>query len=243
MRLALSRFALLAALSTAVIALGTACGGSGGSDAVSGCDIQPGTSCQGADLSGADLSGVDLSKALLSDANLEGTNLSGADLSEAKLDGAQIVDTDLSEADLTGATLEGATISGANFDGATLCGTIRTDGTTDDSSCPASTDTTETTDTTSTTDSGGQAAEVTSFTVGKLVCPSGGGDGTVTVTWATDAATAARLDVDGSEVESAGPSGSAELPMPCDGADHEVSVVPLSDAGAGEPESETVSSG
>jgi hypothetical protein len=243
MRLALRRFALFAAASTAVVVLGTACGGSDGPDSVSGCDVQPATSCQGADLSGADLSGVDLSRAVLSDANLEGTNLSGADLSEAKLDGAQIVDTDLSDADLTGATLEGATISGTNLDDATLCGTVRTDGTTDDSSCPASTDTTETTGTTSTTDSGGQAAEVTSFTVGELECPSGGSDGAVSVTWATEAATAARLEVDGSEVESAGPSGSADLSVPCDGADHELSVVPLSDAGAGDPASETVSSG
>jgi hypothetical protein len=29
---------------------------------------------------------------------------------------------------------------------------------------------------------------------------------------------------------------------PCDGVQHELSVVPLSDAGAGQPESETVSS-
>jgi hypothetical protein len=240
MRLDLSRFALGAAVSTAVVALGTACGGSDSPDSVSGCDIQPGTSCQGADLSGADLSGVDLSRAVLSDANLEGTNLSGADLSEAKLDGAQVVDTDLSDADLTGSTLEGATISGTNLDGATLCGTIRTDGTTDDSDCPASGGTTQTTDT---TDTGDQAAEVTSFTVDDLECPSAGGDGTVSVTWATEAATAARLEVDGREVQSVGPSGSADLSVPCDGADHEVSVVPLSDAGAGEPESETVSSG
>ena len=65
----------------------------------------------------------------------------------------------------------------------------------------------------------------------------------MSVTWATDAATAARLEVDGTEVESAGPSGSADLSVPCDGADHEVSVVPLSDAGAGQPETETVSAG
>jgi hypothetical protein len=241
MRLVPARTALVVAVSVAVVALGTACGGSDdGPDSVSGCEIQAGTSCPGADLSGADLSGADLSRAVLSDANLEGTNLSGADLDEAKLDGARLVDTDLSDADLTGATLEGATISGTNLDGATLCGTIRTDGMTDDSSCPAST---ETTGTTGTTDSGAQAAEITSFTVGELVCPAGGGDGTVPVTWATDASTAVRLEVDGAEADNAGPNGSADVSVPCDGADHEVSVVPLSDAGAGQPETETVSSG
>jgi hypothetical protein len=40
-----------------------------------------------------------------------------------------------------------------------------------------------------------------------------------------------------------GPSGSADVTVSCDGAEHEISVVPLSDAGEGEPESETVSSG
>jgi hypothetical protein len=79
--------------------------------------------------------------------------------------------------------------------------------------------------------------------VGDLDCPSGGGDGSVGVSWATEAATAVRLEVDGAEVQSAGPSGSADLAVPCDGAEHEVSVVPLSDAGAGEADSETVSSG
>ncbi len=60
---------------------------------------------------------------------------------------------------------------------------------------------------------------------------------------ATDASTAVRLEVDGTDVESAAPSGSADVAVPCDGADHEVAVVPLSDAGAGQPETETVSSG
>ena len=84
---------------------------------------------------------------------------------------------------------------------------------------------------------------VTSFTVGDVQCPAGGGDGTVSVMWATDASTAVRLEVDGTEVESAAPSGSADVAVPCDGADHEVAVVPLSDTGAGQPETETVSSG
>jgi hypothetical protein len=234
---------LVAALSLALVALASACGGSDGPETVNGCEIQAETSCPGADLSDADLEGADLSGSDLSGATLDGTNLSDANLSEANLTEAQISDADLSDADLTGATLEGATISGTNLDGATLCGTIRTDGTTDDSSCPASSDTTDTTETTGTDTTGAQGAEVTSFTVGDLDCPSGGGDGSVGVSWATEASTAVRLEVDGAEVQSAGPSGSADLAVPCDGAEHEVSVVPLSDAGAGEADTETVSSG
>ena len=230
-------------LSLALVALASACGGSDGPENVNGCEIQAETSCPGVDLSDADLEGADLSGADLSGATLDGTNLSDANLSEANLTDAQISDADLSDADLTGATLEGAMLSGTNLDGATLCGTIRTDGTTDDSSCPASSDTTDTTETTGTDTTGAQGAEVTSLTVGDLDCPSGGGDGSVGVSWATEAATAVRLEVDGTEVQSAGPSGSADLAVPCDGAEHEVSVVPLSDAGAGEADSESVSSG
>jgi hypothetical protein len=43
MRLDVTRFALLIAVSTAVAALGTACGGSDSPDSVSGCDIQAGS--------------------------------------------------------------------------------------------------------------------------------------------------------------------------------------------------------
>ena len=83
------------------------------------------------------------------------TNLSGANLTEANLSGAQIIDADLSDADLTRANLTDATITGTNLDGATLCGTTRTDGTVDDTSCPATTDTTETTDTSAESDGRG----------------------------------------------------------------------------------------
>ena len=242
MRPTLRLFLPFAALAVALVALASGCGGSDGPETVNGCEIQAETSCPVVDLSDADLEGTDLSGADLSGATLDGTNLSEANLSEANLTDAQISNADLSDADLTGATLEGAAISGTNLDGATLCGTIRTDGTTDDSSCPASSDTTDTTETTGTDTTGPQGAEVTSFTVGDLDCPSGG-DGSVGVSWATEAATAVRLEVDGAEVQSAGPSGSADLAVPCDGAEHEVSVVPLSDAGAGEADTETVSSG
>jgi hypothetical protein len=224
---------------TALIVIATGCGGSGGPESsVNGCEIQAGTSCPGADLSGANLASADLSGADLSTANLEGTSLSGANLTRANLSGAQIVDTDLSDADLTGANLTGATITGTNLAGATLCGTIRTDGTTDDTSCPPpSTDTTDTTDTTS------AAAEVTTFVVGDLMCPEDSSDGSITVSWTTENATAAEIGVDGEKVSETGPSGSKEVQVPCDGQPHDVSVTALSDAGAGESASQDVSSG
>lgn len=226
MRLERTLAVLLTATAAAVLATG--CGGSSGPESsVNGCEIQAGTSCSGTDLSGADLAGADLSGADLSSTNLEGTNLSGANLSEANLSGAQIVSTDLSDADLTG----------ANLDGATLCGTIRTDGTTDDTSCPASTETTETTETTA------SDAAVTSFEVGELDCSSGASTGTVTVSWTTEATTAVELSVDGQLANTAAPEGSADLVVPCDGATHDVSITPRSDSGSGETESQEVSSG
>ena len=230
------------ALAVALVAFTVGCGGSSGPETVNGCTIEPGALCSGADLSGADLSGADLTKANLTNANLEGTNLSGANLSEANLGGAQIIDTDLSDADLTGANLQDATITDANTEGATLCGTIRTDGTTDDSSCPSSETTDTETETTETTTEGAEAT-VTSFVVGDLSCPSAGADGDIAVSWTTAQATAARLEVDGETADETGPSGSASLTVPCDGAEHTVSVTALSDAGDGETESETVSSG
>lgn len=221
-------------VATALVVVATGCGGSSGPESsVNGCEIRAGTSCPGADLSGADLASADLSGADLSTANLEGTNLSGANLSRANLSGAQIVDTDLSDANLTSANLTGATITGANLQGATLCGTIRTDGTTDDSSCPPQTETTDTT----------SAAAVTTFVVGDLMCPADSSDGSITVAWTTQNATAAEIGVDGETVSETGPSGSEVVPVPCDGETHDVSVTALSDAGAGDSASEEVSSG
>jgi Pentapeptide repeats (8 copies) len=212
------------------------CGGADGPDSsVNGCVIQAATVCPGADLSGADLEGAELSGADLSSTNLQDTNLSGANLTGTNLSSAQIVDTDLSDADLTRANLTNATISGANLDGATLCGTIRTDGTTDDTSCPASTDTTDTTDTTAT-------AEVTSFALGVFDCAAGATEAPISVSWSTQSATAAELAVDGETATETGPSGTTEIQIPCDGEAHEVSVTALSDSGAGETESKEVSS-
>ena len=83
----------------------------------------------------------------------------------------------------------------ANLDGATLCGTTRTDGTIDDTSCPASTDTTDT-DTTETTETTEVAeAKVSSFDVSDLDCGSAT-TGPVTVTWETEDATAVEIAVD-----------------------------------------------
>ncbi|HEX2345550.1 MAG TPA: pentapeptide repeat-containing protein [Gaiellaceae bacterium] len=224
---------IVVAMLVAILAAG--CGGSDGPESeVNGCAIQPATQCAGADLSSANLEGADLSSANLSGANLEGTNLSGANLSEANLTSAQIVETDLSDADLTGTNLTGATISGTNLEGATLCGTIKTDGTTDDTSCPPSTETTDTTSTDTT---------VTSLVVGEFICSSGASDAAVAVSWTTQNATAAEIGLDGQTVSESGPSGSTTLQIPCDGETHEVSVTPLSDSGPGEPQSQEVSSG
>jgi hypothetical protein len=223
-------------------------GGSGAPDSVNGCVIEPSTLCPSADLSGADLSGADLSQATLTSANLEGTNLSGANLTEADLSGAQIVDADLSDANLTSANLTGADITGTNLDGATLCGTTRTDGTVDDTSCPASTETTATTETTDTTDTtettettttAASPAEVTSFDVGDLSC----GVATtapVTVSWEAENATAVEIAVDSFSPAGFGPTGSTSVVVPCDGESHQITITPRSDSGLGEPESKEV---
>ena len=232
---------IAAAIIVAVVAAG--CGGSSGPESsVNGCEIQPAAACAGADLSGADLAGADLSQSDLADTNLDGANLSGANLTGANLSGAQIVDADLSDADLTRANLSGATITGTNLDGATLCGTISTNGTTDDSSCPSPTDTTDTIETTETTDSTTSTeASVTSFAVGEPDCSEGSDEGSVTVSWATQDATAVELDVDDEKARGEGTSGSATIAIPCDGGAHNVSVTALSDSGVGETKTEEIS--
>ncbi len=235
MRAAL-KWGLAAVVATTLIA---GCGGSDGPETVNGCAIEPATSCPSADLSGASLDGADLSQATLTSANLEGTDLSGANLTEADLSGAQIVDADLSDADLTRANLTGATITGTNLDGATLCGTTRTDGTVDDTSCPASTDTTDTTDTTETTTTTSDA-EVSSFEVGDLTCGAAT-TAPVTVSWETENATAVEIAVDSVSPAGFGPSGSTSVVVPCDGETHTITITPQSDAGPGEPDSEEVS--
>jgi Pentapeptide repeats (8 copies) len=223
------RWVLAAVAATAVIA---GCGGSDGPETVNGCPIEPGTSCPSADLSGAELEGVDLSQATLTSANLEGIDLSGANLTEANLTAAQILDADLSDADLTRANLSGATITGTNLDGATLCGTTRTDGTVDDTSCPASTDTTTTT----------SSAEVTTFEVGDLSCGAAT-TAPVSVTWTAENATAVEIAVDSVAPASFGPTGTTNVVVPCDDESHTITITPQSDSGPGEPQSKEVSPG
>ena len=231
MRLAV-QWTVTVALAAAVL---SGCGGSDGPEAVNGCVIEPLASCASVDLSGADLEGADLSHATLSSTNLEGTNLSGANLTEANLSSAQIVDADLSDADLTGANLTNATISGTSLDGATLCGTFRTDGTVDDTSCPESTDTTETTTTAS------SDAEVTSFDVGDLTCDSAA-NVNVSVSWETENATAVEVALDTAAPTGFGPSGSTDISVPCDDAPHAITITPRNDSGTGVPETQEVSS-
>ena len=230
------RLALTAVLAVAALA---GCGGSDTPDAVGNCTIAPATQCPDADLSGADLDGVDLTGANLAGATLDGTNLSGANLTGVNLAGAQIGDSDLSDADLTRANLSGATITGTDLDGATLCGTIRTDGTTDDTSCPETTNTTETTDTTTTA---GEEPEVTSFDVSELSC-DGATSASVTVTWETENATAVEIALDTAAPTGFGPSGSTDLTVDCDGSPHAITITPQSDAGPGVPDTEQVTSG
>lgn len=232
MRLAL-QWVLTAVIAVAVLA---GCGGSDGPETVNGCVIEPSTQCPSADLSGADLEGADLSRASLGGANLEGTNLSGATLTEADLSGAQIIDADLSDADLTSANLTNATITGTDLDGATLCGTIRTDGTVDDTSCPETTETTDTTETTEVSE-----AEVTSFELTELDCGSAT-TGPVTVTWETEHATAVEVAVDTGSTTALGPSGSTTVVVACDGEPHAITITPQSDAGPGVPETKEVES-
>lgn len=226
------------AVAAVVLALLAGCGGSDDPATVNGCVIEPATGCANIDLSDADLSGADLSGSDLSGTTLENTNLSGANLTEANLSGAQIVDADLSDADLTRANLTGATITGTNLDGATLCGTTRTDGTTDDSSCPTS----DTTDATDTTDAGETSeAEVTSFELSELDCGAAT-TGPVTVTWETENATAVEVALDTAAPTPYPPSGTATVVVACDGQPHAITITPQSDSGPGVPETKEVSS-
>ena len=223
----------------ALVAL-AGCGGSDTPDAVGDCTIAPATACPGADLTGADLEGADLTGSNLSTTNLTDTNLSGANLTDANLSGAQIVGADLSDADLTRANLTGATITGTDLDGAILCGTTRTDGTTDDTSCPATTDTTDTTTTTTTTGSGD--AELTSFEVGELACDDAE-SASVSVAWATENATAVEIALDTAAPAGLGPSGSTNITVACDGAPPAITITPQGDEGPGVPETKQVESG
>lgn len=226
----LARFGVLAS----VVVVLAGCGGSD-EQTVNGCVIQPDTGCANIDLTGADLEGADLSGADLSGTNLTDVNLSGASLVETNLSGSQIVGADLSDADLTRANLSGATITNTDFTGAILCGTTRTDGTTDDSGCPATTDTTDT-ETVTPSDT---AAEITSFELSELDCGAAT-TGPVTITWETENATAVAVAVDTAAAASFPPSGSTTVVVPCDGQPHAVTITPQSDTGPGVPETKEI---
>jgi hypothetical protein len=105
----------------------------------------------------------------------------------------------------------------------------------------SSAETTSTTETTEVTE-----ATVASFDVGDLDCGSGEAEGSVEVSWETEAATAVELAVDGEPPGASagyGPEGTADLAIPCDGESHEVSVTALNDSGAGETVTEQVEPG
>jgi uncharacterized protein YjbI with pentapeptide repeats len=87
---------------------------------VSGCYLQPGTQCQGLDMTGADLTGAPLTAANLSGANLTTARVAGANLVTADLHGANLTVANLHGADLIAANLSGANLLGADLSGADL---------------------------------------------------------------------------------------------------------------------------
>jgi hypothetical protein len=90
-------------------------------------------------------------------------------------------------------------------------------------------------------------ATVTTWEVGGLDCKeTTESTAPVSVSWTTENATAVELAVDGSPPGASpgyGPSGSAELPVPCDDQAHTLSVTALDDAGSGQTMSETITAG
>jgi hypothetical protein len=82
---------------------------------------------------------------------------------------------------------------------------------------------------------------VTSFDVGDLTCGAAT-TAPVAVSWTTENATAVEIAVDSVSPSGFGPSGTTNVVVPCDGESHTITITPQSDAGAGEAESEEVSS-
>jgi hypothetical protein len=70
---------------------------------ISGCVLEPGTSCVGANLKNADLSGVDLEGSNFEDADFSKANLTGANFTNANLNGASFTNANLNDANFTGA--------------------------------------------------------------------------------------------------------------------------------------------
>lgn len=215
-----------------------ACGGSG-TKTVGGCKIEMNTSCPNADLNGSDLSGQDLTGANFSGADFTDADLSGANLTEANLTNARIVNTNMQDTNLTRTNLNGATIEGTDLAGATTCGTIRTNGTIDDTDCPPSggtttTSTTTTTPTTTSTTTSTSTTTTTTTTTGSTLpeivffngpatatCPQGTAQASVRLSWSTRRATIIQWRLDGQAINGPDqPSGSASFAFACAQAKH-----------------------
>ena len=129
------------------------------------------------------------------------------------------------------------------------CGTVRTDGTIDDESCPPNGGTTtgtttpqgtttqgtttESTTTEGTTTGGGVttttagALSIASFTVGEADCSGGATTTSVMVQWNGVNATGSEFEIDGQAPGAQagfGGSGAANFDLPCDGEDHTISL-------------------
>ena len=81
---------------------------------IDGCEIRPGTSCRGANLSGQNLAGQNLSNAILANANLSDCDLRGVDFRDADLTAANFRNAQLQDANFTGARIVDADFEGAN---------------------------------------------------------------------------------------------------------------------------------
>jgi pentapeptide repeat protein len=139
-----------------------ACAGGGTSDrddgtkVISGCRIQPNTTCVGKNLAGANLRNAELNGSNLQHVYLAGADLGGADLRGANLDGAVITNADLRSADFSKSKLENVNLTGSDltdsyfrlaatnntFAGTIRCRTTLPNGAIDSVSCTAPTPTT-----------------------------------------------------------------------------------------------------
>jgi len=102
-------------------------------------------------------------------------------------------------------------------------------------SSTGTTETAATTDATETT----AAARVTVFEVGDLRCTVAT-TAPVTVTWGTESATAVAIVVDSFTPSRHGPSGTANVLVPCDGEAHEITITPTNASGDGQSQSQEV---
>jgi hypothetical protein len=119
---------------------------------VDGCVIKPQADCRRGDLSGANLhdanlhganfelanlTAADLQRANLRNATFKNATLQDADMESAHLQHADLFNANLQRVDLSWANLTSANLKGAELNGATLCHTIMTNGTENNSGCEA----------------------------------------------------------------------------------------------------------